>query len=105
MKIVAYDWLEDSLQAQRHKRESKYDFTVQAAQKAKSKARKAKKMRRKDKIEGEFHPRLMVLTMGNEKLGILTSISEFSQEVRERMHVIEKRFILGYAEIYYNDDE
>ena len=53
MKIIAYDWLEDSLQAQRHKRESKYDWTVQAKQKAKSKARKTEKMRRKDKSEGK----------------------------------------------------
>ena len=54
VKIIAYDWLEDSLQAQRHKRESKYDLTVQAKQKAKSKARKAEKIRRKDKKEGKY---------------------------------------------------
>lgn len=53
VNIVAYDWLEDSLQAQSHKRESKYRYTIQK-EKAKNKACKKKVIRQKHKKEGEY---------------------------------------------------
>ena len=53
VKIVSYDWLEDSLQAQRHKRESKYCFTIQKP-KAKNKFRRNKMICQNTKKESEY---------------------------------------------------
>ena len=54
VKIVAYDWLEDSLQAQSHKKESKYRFAIQKQKdKANLRKHKNKTFRQRNKKEGE----------------------------------------------------